>query len=210
MKMRLFAAVCVSLVVGATCLARQDVAADASRLELQGQFKQAASLLTTALRDQSLPAAERQKLEFELDRLDRIKQDFPLTKEALFTDLKDSVKNFTAAEYEQWLKEGRFDCRDIDGTRFFMGDSVRNLYMRYPELEARRIHPKNTSDLDKASPGVRPLHQERGLGREDTLRSAQALSRHHDRHRPRRRRTRRRNHSRLDSHPPAVPVPERY
>jgi transglutaminase-like putative cysteine protease len=148
--MRLFAALCVCLFLAPPCPARQDVAGQASRLELQGQFKQAASLLATALHDQSLPAAERKPLEFDLDRLDRIKQDFPLTKETLFTDLKDSVKNLTAEEYEQWLKEGRFDYRDIDGTRFFMGDSVRNLYMRYPELNARRLHPQDTASLGKA------------------------------------------------------------
>ena len=150
MKARPLAALCLSLVVGVTCLARQDVANDASRLELQGQFKQAASLLTRALEDKSLPAAERKKLEFELDRLDRIKQDFPLTKEALFTALKDSVKNLTSDECEQWLKEGRFDCRDIDGARYFMGDSVRNLHWRYPALNARRRHPKDTAPLERA------------------------------------------------------------
>ncbi len=84
---RLLAALCVCLVLSAACFAQQDVAAAASRLT-QGQFKQAATLLSTALQDKSLPAAERDKLAFELDRLDRIKQDFPLTKEALFTDLR--------------------------------------------------------------------------------------------------------------------------
>jgi transglutaminase-like putative cysteine protease len=147
---RLLAVVCVCLVFGANCFAQQDVAGAASRLELQGQFKQAATLLSTTLQDKSLPTAERNRLAFELDRLDRIKQDYPLTKEALFTDLKNSVKNLAREEYEQWLKEGRFDYRDIDGTRFFMGDSVRNLYMRYADLEARRIHPKDTASLDQA------------------------------------------------------------
>jgi transglutaminase-like putative cysteine protease len=147
---RLLAALCVCLVLSTACFAQQDVAGAASRLELQGQFKQAAALLSTALQDKSLRTAERNKLAFELDRLDRIKQDFPLTKEALFTDLKDSVKNLTLEEYNQWLKEGRFDYRDIDGTRFFMGDSVRNLYMRYADLDARRIRPKNTASLEKA------------------------------------------------------------
>jgi hypothetical protein len=142
MKQRLFAVVCLCLVFSIGCFAQQDVASEASRLELQGQFKQAATLLSTALQDQSLPAAERNKLAFELDRLDRIKQDYPLTRDALFTDLKDSVKGLTAEECEQWIKGGRFDYRDIDGTRFFMGDSVRNLYMRYPDLDARCIRPK--------------------------------------------------------------------
>jgi transglutaminase-like putative cysteine protease len=150
MKTRLLTTVCLSLVFGATCLAREDAAAEAAKLELQGQFKQAASVLSTALKDKSLPATEHQKLEFELDRLNRIKQDFPLTKNELFTGLKDSVKSLTSDEYEKWLKEGRFDYRDIDGTRYYMTDSVRNLYMRYPELDARRIHPKESAQLEEA------------------------------------------------------------
>ena len=150
MNMRRLATLCSCLILSATCYARQDVAADASRLELQGQFKEAAAVLTTDLQDQALPAVERKKLEFELDRLKRIKQDFPLTKESLFTDLKESVRSLTAEEYEQWLREGRFDFRDIDGTRYFMGDSVSNLYWRYPELDARRTRPKNTAALEKA------------------------------------------------------------
>ena len=138
------------LLFAASSFAQQDTAGEASRLELRGQFKEAASLLATALQDKSLPSSERKTLEFELDRLDRIKLDFPLIQAALFTDLKESIKGLTAAEYEQWLKEGRFDYRDIDGTRFYMGDSVRNLYMRYSELGARRLHPKDTASLDQA------------------------------------------------------------
>src|ERR1017187_516367 len=48
MRKIILAAACVSLLFAANCVARQDVAGDANRLELQGQFKQAASLLTTA------------------------------------------------------------------------------------------------------------------------------------------------------------------
>ena len=150
MKKCLLAAVCICLVFAANGFAQQDVASEASRLELQGQFKQAATLLSTAQRDKSLSVAERNRLAFELDRLDRIKQDYPLTREVLFTDLKDSVKGLTAEEYVQWIKGGRFDYRDIDGTRFFMGDSVRNLYMRYPDLDARRIRPTDAAALDQA------------------------------------------------------------
>jgi transglutaminase-like putative cysteine protease len=150
MNTRLVTLVSLSLVLGAACLARQEAASEAAKLELQGQFKQAAALLTKALQDKALPAAERSKLEFELDRLGRIRQDFSTTRQELFDELKNSLKDLTADEYDQWLKEGRFDCRDIDGTRYYMGDSVRNLYMRYPELDARRLRPKNTAALEKA------------------------------------------------------------
>ena len=98
----------------------------------------------------SLPAAERKKLEFELDRLERIRKDFPLTKEELFAELKRSVKNLTAEEYDRWLAEGRFESREIDGRRYFANTSVSNLFFRYPELNARRLPPKDTAALQKA------------------------------------------------------------
>jgi transglutaminase-like putative cysteine protease len=150
MRKIILAAACVSLLFAANCLARQDVAGDANRLELQGQFKQAASLLTTALRDQSLPATERKRLEFELDRLERIRKDFPNTKDELFAELKGSVKDVTADEYDRWLAEGRFDSREIDGKRYFVNTGVSDLFFRYPELDARRTPAKDTAVMQKA------------------------------------------------------------
>jgi len=150
MTKRFLAALCVALVFGASSFAQQDVAGEASRLELQGQFKQAASLLSTALQDKSLLAGERKKLEFELDRLERIRKDFPLTKEGLFAELKRTVKDLTTEEYDRWLTEGRFESREIDGQRYFADTSARNLFFRYPELNARRMLPVNTAALQKA------------------------------------------------------------
>lgn len=150
MKKTFLAALCVCLLLAANCLAQQDVVGEASRLELQGQFKQAASLLGAALQSKSLPATERKQLAFELDRLERIRKDFPYTKEGMFAELKGAVKGLTAEEYERWLAEGRFESREIDGTRYFANTSVSNLFFRYPELNARRTPPKDTVALQKA------------------------------------------------------------
>src|SRR5436305_15290491 len=75
----------ISSAVGA---AQMPLLEQVNQLELKGQFKQAAGLLATALRSKSLPAPERNQMAFELDRLERIKKDFPYTKESLFADLK--------------------------------------------------------------------------------------------------------------------------
>lgn len=117
----------------------------ANDLELKGDFKEAGALLSKALETKSLDPAQKKQLEFDLDRLDRIKKDFPFTKDSLYDALKISVKDLTPAEYDQWVKQGRFDSREIDGTRYFMGDSVRNLFFRYTELLARRTPPKSLS-----------------------------------------------------------------
>src|SRR5258706_6818467 len=116
------------ILAGATCLAENDSIKDVSQLELNGQFKEAAALLHSSLQSKSLSAAERKKLEFELDRLDRIKKDFPSTKEDLFAELKKAVKDLNRAEFDKWVAEGRFDSREIDGKRYFMSSSMSNLY----------------------------------------------------------------------------------
>jgi transglutaminase-like putative cysteine protease len=133
----------------ASVLLAQDIAIDrASRLESQGSFTEASAVLQSALDGKDLSTRQREQLEFELDRLRRIKLDFPYIESALFAELKKSVKDLSRQEYQQWVQEGRFDSREIDGQRFFMVASVSNLFFRYPELRARRLPPKNNASLE--------------------------------------------------------------
>ncbi|MGC3957893.1 MAG: transglutaminase-like domain-containing protein [Verrucomicrobiota bacterium] len=125
------------------------VAADA--LQAQGKFKEAAIELNAALAAPALADAFRKELAFELDRLERIRKDYPLTKDKLFARLKESVRDLTEPEFEGWVAEGRFDSREIDGERRFMGSSVSNLFFRYAELNARRLPPKDTTKHDQLS-----------------------------------------------------------
>ena len=141
--------VCVSLLPAAVGYSQTNLLAEAQRLENQGSFEKAASLLATA-RDQSLSsAAERKLIEFELDRLDRIKKDFPFTAPDLFAELSKSVRDLTRVEFDQWLAENRFDSRTIEGTAYFMHYSVPNLFFRYPELGRRRLPPVDTATLER-------------------------------------------------------------
>ena len=150
MKRLLLPCMCVLAFTTATAFAQKDVLERAAQLELKGQFKEAAATLDQALKDSAPDAAQHRQLGFELDRLRRIKLDFSLTQDGLLEALQGLVKNLAREEFVGWVKEGRFDSRIIDGQRWFMGDSVRNLYMRYPELNARRVHPKNTVALEEA------------------------------------------------------------
>ncbi|HEY1790983.1 MAG TPA: transglutaminase-like domain-containing protein [Verrucomicrobiae bacterium] len=123
--------------------------AKAAQLELDGQFVVASNLLGAALAA-APPGAQHKQIEFELDRLDRIRQDFPLSQDDLFNALQQSVSGLTSAEFEQWVREGRFDSRVIDGRRWFMRSSVSNLYFRYPALYARRMDGLDRTNLVNA------------------------------------------------------------
>lgn len=139
---------CLSLLASNVSFGQTEVVEQASKLEEQGQFTGAALVLHLAMERKDLPSIERERLEFEFDRLRRVRLDYPFTKAALFAELKKSVRNLTLEEYEGWVKEGRFDSRTIDGQRFFMSASISNLFFRYPDLYARRLPPKNSPSLD--------------------------------------------------------------
>lgn len=130
------------------CCSAQGVLDAVNQLELTGHFKEASAALTNALANSSLPVAERSKFEFEADRLERIRKDFPLTRDSLFAELRKSVKDLTEVEFDHWIAEGRFDSREIDGRQFFMASSLSNLFFRYPELNPRRTPPKPTAELE--------------------------------------------------------------
>jgi transglutaminase-like putative cysteine protease len=129
--------------------AHENVAARAGSLESDGHFKEAASVLTKALAAADLPAAARKALEFDLDRLERIKECYPYKQAEMFAELKKSVADLTEDEFALWVKEGRFDVRSIDGEERFVSSSVSNLFFRYPELDPRRRPLKDTTDLQR-------------------------------------------------------------
>ncbi|RCS43918.1 transglutaminase domain-containing protein [Bremerella cremea] len=138
-----------SLVSWQACWADDATLAQTQPLELAGDFKQAEQLLDTALAQDDLSPETRYTLTYERDRLFRIRRDFTLTQEMLQKKILAGVKEATPEEFAQWLKEGRFDYRDIDGQRFYMDSSVRNLFYRDPKLEHRRYAPADEADVQQ-------------------------------------------------------------
>ena len=56
-------------------MAQPNIVNEASQLELKGRFKEAAALLQSAIKTGKGSPTELKTLEFELDRLERIRQD---------------------------------------------------------------------------------------------------------------------------------------
>jgi transglutaminase-like putative cysteine protease len=127
--------------------AQTNIVNDASQLELSGHFKEAAAVLQSAIESGKASPTELKTLKFELDRLDRIKQDYSLTRDDLFEQLKLAVKDVSREEFNQWASQGWFDQRDIDGKTYFFNSSPSNLFFRHPELNPRRIDPEDVNWL---------------------------------------------------------------
>ncbi len=128
----------------------EEVISQAARLEEVGHFKKASALLQNASSARQTTKEEQRQIGFELERLERIRRDFSMTRDELFAELQQSVSRLAEAEFDQWVREGRFDSRVIDGTKWFMSSSVSNLFFRYAELEARRNPPKPPKEMELA------------------------------------------------------------
>ncbi len=122
-----------------------------TELEAHGRFREAGQFLTSALGNAAPGESERKHLAFELDRLERIRKDYPFTKAKLFAAIQEAVRDLTREEFESWVAEGRFDTREIDGEQRFMGSSVSNLFFRHTELNPRRLPPKDNTKRDRSN-----------------------------------------------------------
>jgi len=121
----------------------------AATLRESGDLKVAVAVLGDALKAPNLSAAQRKELEFQIDVLKRIKMDYPLTRDDLFTQLSAAIKDLTPAEFDQWIAQGRFDRKTIDGQTWFEDECVRNLFNQYPELASRRLGHKDDAALQR-------------------------------------------------------------
>ncbi|OGU74815.1 MAG: hypothetical protein A3H45_13760 [Ignavibacteria bacterium RIFCSPLOWO2_02_FULL_55_14] len=120
----------------------------AAALEVQGHFSEAASALTEALSGENDPK-QKSLLAFELDRLRRIRLDYPYTQEEVWKQVQRAVRDVTQKEFEEWIVAGRFDIRIIDGDTLYNGVSRSNLFWRYPDIVARRINPPDNRAFEQ-------------------------------------------------------------
>jgi len=147
MKSLLLALVCAGAAIGKSAVLAATPPLEPDSLEQEGRFREAGELFDRRLRAPGLSEQERRDLEFERERLDRIRRDYPYTLETLYPVIHDAVAGLTRAEFDGWVRDGWFDSREIEGVRRFMGSSVSNLFFRRAELNPRRTPPRSTAAL---------------------------------------------------------------
>lgn len=125
------------------------ISARVDSLESIGAFAEAKAWLTQQLSVER-EAARRHTWQWEIDRLRRITLDYSTTREGLWTQLQRAVRDITREEFEQWVVDGRFDRRIIDGEERFTYTSRSNLFWRFADAAARRLNPPNDSAFERA------------------------------------------------------------
>ena len=109
------------------------------REEKLGNFKRAESLIYRRLQS-TLPSPLKERLEYELERIERLIKNYPYSEKKAIKRLFKTIKNFTNREYKTLLEEGLLDYITVKGKRKFESRFIENLIFARPEYR-KRVKP---------------------------------------------------------------------
>ena len=116
-------------------------------LEEKGCFKEAVCLINKILtQNRMLPSALKSRLEWEPERIERIKRDYTLSWGDAFESLKNQILDLTHEDFERWVKEGFIECREIEGEVKFFNNFMPNLLRDNKEAKKRVRQPDKISE----------------------------------------------------------------
>ena len=118
-----------------------------AELENTGQFKEAEQFIDQYLEEKKdiLNLTQKRQIEFERERLTRIRKDYDLPEDSLLSSLEKHIRDFGLEEFHRWDRERYFDSKVIDGTQYYFDRSLDNLFFRHPKIRKRSVGWK---DLD--------------------------------------------------------------
>lgn len=121
-----------------TALLGQQVLAPFEQLIAQGEFSRAQELMRLAIAEKAdMAPLDRLALEFEIERLDRIRKDFTQTREQVLQQVRIYIPSVTEADLERWEQQRSLECMTIDGQKWYFARAASNLFRL--DQEAKRI-----------------------------------------------------------------------
>ncbi|WP_082190287.1 transglutaminase-like domain-containing protein [Frateuria defendens] len=133
-----------------------------------GRFRDAEAAIARALAQPGLPAAEREALAFQRERMRRIRLDFTLDAEAAKARLRRDIPDLSDAEFARWDAAGLIEHLNLDGRTLYFKRAPSNLFRLSAEARARRAvqTPFDDSPLQVLGPHQREARAEaRASGR---------------------------------------------
>lgn len=106
-----------------------------------GGFAQAEADIEAALADAALPQELRGALEFERERMRRIRLDFGLTRADAIERVRREIPGFTGMQFDAFDAQGLMEGMTIDGERRYFNRAPSNLFRLSAEARALRPDP---------------------------------------------------------------------
>ena len=103
----------------------------------RGNFKIARNIIKRYISG-DIPEPLKHRLEYELERMRRLRIDFPYSREKALQILHKELKNFREEELDKWINLGIVDRMLIDGKERFFVRFLANIIFLEPKLKKRR------------------------------------------------------------------------
>ena len=110
-----------------------------------GHFRQAELAIDAALKQPGVSDDERVALEFQRERMRRIRLDFPLSEADARRKLGELMPDLRDEDFAAWKRSDRLEHLDIDGQSRYFTRAVSNLFLLDPAADARRRPPRTPS-----------------------------------------------------------------
>jgi transglutaminase-like putative cysteine protease len=137
-----------------------------------GQFQTAQTRIDAVLKEPAVSPDARRALEFQHERMQRMRADFKLTADDVKQRVRQQIPDLTDAEFERWDAHGLFEHMVIDGEKMYFARSPSNLFRLSAEAEARRNvrTPFTHSDTEQISEYHRAvIEQANATGRSSVM-----------------------------------------
>ncbi len=112
------------------------------REEYSGNFSKALKIIDEYL-GKNIPDLEKKRLEWEKERIQRMKFDYSFTKNKALSIVKKDFKNFKMKDLNTLLNERKIDYRQIDGKIRIFRNFYRNILRDNEKMKIKRIEEKS-------------------------------------------------------------------
>jgi transglutaminase-like putative cysteine protease len=140
---------CVAAIL--SLLACFSVAADSSTASVtqlidSGRFRDADASIAKSLADSALANVQRSHLEFERERMRRIRLDFKLTKPEALARVRTQIPDLKDTEFYAWDAAGLLERMTVDGETRYFNRAPSNLFRLSADARARRAEQTPFND----------------------------------------------------------------
>jgi len=117
----------------------------------KGEFTKASKLIDEIIAEGNLSDSEIYDLNFQKERMDRIRKDFKLTEEDVLAYVKKYYPDVKSADLKKWEDDKSLEFKIIDGEKLYFNRSRSNLFRVNKEAKEQKIKIEGykKDDLDE-------------------------------------------------------------
>jgi transglutaminase-like putative cysteine protease len=116
-----------------------------------GNFTKASSMIDEVLKANNLSLTEEYELNFQKERLDRIKLDFSRTSDDVIEYVRKYYPDAGESDLKKWEEDGSLEFKIIDGKKFYFNRAAANLFRVNKEAKKQKekVDGVYVSELNK-------------------------------------------------------------